>query len=198
MDNQKNSNNAPDWFHVMPEWKIKQFKDYIAKNEDTINILSKHQNWITTSPLTNDRRHPFEKQKASNIGTSKIMPKWMEIKFKNTKKEENLKSIEYYPIRQKCKKQMVFVDKELNPKKIKALDFNKNKSIFSYGDFRRSRDDERQDRDHDEPDGLQPDLRAEQRGDQRSQRAECEPDRHQPGRDALDDEEASGPRWRIF
>ena len=136
MDNQKNSSNAPDWFHVMPEWKIKQFKDYIAKNEDTINILSKHQNWITTSPLTNDRRHPFEKQKASNIGTSKIMPKWMEIKFKNNKKEENLKSIEYYPIRQKCKKQMVFVDKELNPKKIKALDFNKNKSIFSYGDFR--------------------------------------------------------------
>ena len=136
MDNQKNSNNAPDWFHVMPEWKIKQFKDYIAKNEDTINILSKHQNWITTSPLTNDRRHPFEKQKAPNIGTSKIMPKWMEIKFKNTKKEENLKSIEYYPIRQKCKKQMVFVDKELNPNKIKALDFNKNKSIFSYGDFR--------------------------------------------------------------
>ena len=70
MDNQKNSNNAPDWFHVMPEWKIKQFKDYIAKNEDTINILSKHQNWITTSPLTNDRRHPFEKQKAPNIGTN--------------------------------------------------------------------------------------------------------------------------------
>ena len=40
MDNQKNSSNAPDWFHVMPEWKIKQFKDYIAKNEDTINIFN--------------------------------------------------------------------------------------------------------------------------------------------------------------
>ena len=47
----------------MPDWKIKQYRDYIGKNEDTINILSKHQNWITTSPLTNDRRHPFEKQK---------------------------------------------------------------------------------------------------------------------------------------
>ena len=52
------------------------------ENEDTINVLSKHQNWITTSPLTNDRRHPFEKQKVSNTGTSKIMPKWMEMKFK--------------------------------------------------------------------------------------------------------------------
>lgn len=120
----------------MPDWKIKQYRDYIGKNEDTINILSKHQNWITTSPLTNDRRHPFEKQKTSNIGTSKIMPKWMELKFKNVKREENLKSTEYYPIRQKCKKQMVFVDKELNPKKIKVIDYDKNKSIFSYGDFR--------------------------------------------------------------
>ncbi len=120
----------------MPDWKIKQYRDYIGKNEDTINILSKHQNWITTSPLTNDRRHPFEKQKTSNIGTSKIMPKWMELKFKNMKREENLKSTEYYPIRQKCKKQMVFVDKELNPKKIKVIDYDKNKSIFSYGDFR--------------------------------------------------------------
>lgn len=120
----------------MPDWKIKQYKDYIAKNEDTIRVLSKHQNWITTSPLTNDRKHPFEKQMASNVETSKIMPKWMELKFRNTKREENLKSIEYYPIRQKCKKQMIFVDKDLNPKKNKILDYNKNKSLFSYGDFR--------------------------------------------------------------
>ena len=120
----------------MPDWKIKQYRDYIGKNEDTINILSKHQNWITTSPLTNDRRHPFEKQKVSNTGTSKIMPKWMEMKFKNVKREENLKSVEYYPIRQKCKKQMVFVDKDLNPKKNKVLDYDKNKSVFSFGDFR--------------------------------------------------------------
>ena len=136
MDNRIISNNSPGWFNVMPEWKIKQFRDYMARNEDTMSVLSKHQNWITISPFTNDRRHPFEKQKASNIGTSKIMPKWMEIKFKNVKKEENLKSVEYYPIRQKCKKQMVFVDKELNPKKLKPLDYDKNKSVFSYGDFR--------------------------------------------------------------
>jgi len=64
------------------------------------------------------------------------MPKWMEIKFKNAKKEENLKSTEYYPIRQKCKKQMALVDKDINPKKIKVVDFDKNRSVFSYGDFR--------------------------------------------------------------
>lgn len=69
--------------------------------------------------------------------TSKIMPKWMEIKHKNSKREELLKSIEYYPIRQKCKKQMVFVDKDLNPKKVKyPLDYNPNRSVFSFGDFR--------------------------------------------------------------
>ena len=120
----------------MPEWKINQFKEYLSKNEDTINILSKYQSWITTSPLTNDRRHPFEKQKTSYNETTKIMPKWMEIKFKNAKKEENLKSTEYYPIRQKCKKQMALVDKDINPKKIKVVDFDKNRSVFSYGDFR--------------------------------------------------------------
>ena len=120
----------------MPDWKIKQYKEYMAKNEDTINILSKHQSWITTSPLTNDRKHPFEKQKISNSETSKIMPKWMEPKYKNMKREENLKSVEYYPIRQKCKKQMLFVDKELNQRKTKIIDYDKNKSIFSYGDFR--------------------------------------------------------------
>ena len=69
--------------------------------------------------------------------TSKIMPKWMEIKHKNCKKEEeNLKSIEYYPITQKYKRLMVFVDKDINPPKNKILDYDKNKSIFNYGDFR--------------------------------------------------------------
>ena len=69
--------------------------------------------------------------------TSKIMPKWMEIKHKNYKKdEENFKSIEYYPIKQKCKRLMVFVDKDINPPKNIKIDYEKNRSVFSYGDFR--------------------------------------------------------------
>ena len=131
------SKNAPEWFNILPDWKIEQYKEHLAKNEDTINILSKHQNWITTSPRTYDRKHPLEKKKALNMEeTSKIMPKWMEIKHKINKREEDLKSIEYYPIRQKCKKLMVFVDKDINPPKNKVLSYDKNKSIFSYGDFR--------------------------------------------------------------
>ena len=133
----KVSKEAPQWFNFFPDWKIQQYKDYLAKNEDTVNIFSKHQGWITVSPKTNDRKRPLEKMKAANMEvTSKIMPKWMEIKHKNEKIIENLKSIEYYPIRQKCKKLMVFVDKELNPPKNKPLDFDPNKSIFSYIDFR--------------------------------------------------------------
>ena len=121
----------------MPDWKIKQFNDYLSRNEETINVISKHQNWITISPRTNDRKHPLEKSKALPFEeTSKIIPKWMEIKHKKFKQEENLKSIEYYPIRQKCKKLMVFVDKDINPPKNKVLNYDKNKSVFSYGDFR--------------------------------------------------------------
>ena len=47
--------------------------------------------------------------------TSKIMPKWMEIKHKSCKKEDDFKSIEYYPIKQKCKKLMAYVDKDITP-----------------------------------------------------------------------------------
>ena len=69
---------------------------------------------------------------------SVIVPKWMESKkHKNTKKqEENLKSVEYCPLKQKCKKLMVFVDKDINPPKNKFINYDKNRSIFSFGDFR--------------------------------------------------------------
>ena len=116
---------------------MEQFKKYLENNEDTINIFSKHQNWITVSPKTMDRNHPLEKSKAENMEvTSKIMPKWMEIKHKNIKKRENFKLEEYIPIKQKAKKLIVLVDKDLNPSKIKSIDFNPARSVFTYGDFR--------------------------------------------------------------
>ena len=84
-----------------------------------------------------DRKHPLEKMKAENMEvTSKIMPKWMEIKHKNSKKTEEFKLAEYFPIKQKAKKLIVFVDKELNPSKIKNIEYDPSRSIFTYGDFR--------------------------------------------------------------
>ena len=51
------------------------------KNEDTISIFSRYQNWITVTPKHKDRRHPLEKAKATKKEqTSRIMPKWMEIR----------------------------------------------------------------------------------------------------------------------
>ena len=84
-----------------------------------------------------DRNHPLEKMKAENMEvTSKIMPKWMEIVHKNVKKSEDFQPAEYFPIKQKAKKLIVFVDKELNPSKIKSVDYNPARSVFNYGDFR--------------------------------------------------------------
>jgi hypothetical protein len=131
----KISKDAPEWFNVVPEWKVKQFNDYIKKNEDTISIFSRYQNWITVDPKNMDRRHPLEKLKVNQmVQTSKIMPKWMELTHtKCGKSPENLKSVEYYPIKQKCKKQMLWVDKNLNVDRNK---YNPERSIFSYMDFR--------------------------------------------------------------
>ena len=110
----------------MPDWKLQQYKEHLARKEDTIRIISKHQNWITTTPMANDRRHPLEKLKVSKMEeTSRLMPKWMENKHKNCKREEEvLKSVEYSPIKQKCKKLMVFVDKDINPPKNKILNYS--------------------------------------------------------------------------
>jgi len=111
--------------------------DYIAKNETTLNILSKHQNWITVNSKTKDRRHPLEKNiQTEKETTSKIMPEWMESKYKYCKKEDDFKLVEYYPTKQKAKQLLSYVDKDLNPSKIKPPEYNKMKSIFSYCDFR--------------------------------------------------------------
>lgn len=64
------------------------------------------------------------------------MPKWMKITYNGDKKEDEFKSIEYYPIKQKCRKQMSLVDKDINFPKLKKIEIDKNRSIFNYGDFR--------------------------------------------------------------
>ena len=68
--------------------------------------------------------------------TSKIMPEWMESKYKLCKKEDDFKLVEYYPTKQKAKQLLSYVDKDLNPSKIKPPEYNKTKSVFSYCDFR--------------------------------------------------------------
>lgn len=135
----KISKDTPSWFNVCPEWKKKQFDDYLTRNEDTMRVLSKHQNWITINTKSRNRNKPLERMKIENMEkTSKIMPKWMETKFSKSqgKGKENFKLIEYYPIKQKCKKQMAYVDKVLNPPKNKHFDYFGERSVFSYGDFR--------------------------------------------------------------
>ena len=123
----------------MPEWKVKLFKEELIKKEDTIKVFSRYQNWITVTPKKQDRRKALEKIKILKKDvTSKLMPKWMEIKNKDIKiDKDKFKLMEYNnPLRQKANKMMVYVDKDINPKKLKPLKLNKNKSVFNFGDFR--------------------------------------------------------------
>ena len=69
--------------------------------------------------------------------TSKLMPRWMEIKTEKSKPIDLFKSTEYNnPVKQKGKKQMAFVDKELNMNKFKFSEYDPARSVFSYQDFR--------------------------------------------------------------
>ena len=125
----------------MPEWKVKLFKEDLAKKEETITVFSKNQNWLTVTPRNQDRRKALEKNKILDMDiTSKLMPKWMEIKHKkdhNFTNSDKFKSVEYnYPVKQKPKKMMAFVDKDLNPKRLLPLECNTNRSVFNLNDFR--------------------------------------------------------------
>lgn len=60
----------------------------------------------------------------------------MESKFNDCPLKNEFKLVEYYPIKQKSKQLLTYVDKDLNPSKIKPPKYNKMKSIFSYCDFR--------------------------------------------------------------
>ena len=131
------SNDAPDWFNIIPTWKIDQYNDYVGQNETTLNVLSKHQNWMTVDSKSKDRRHPLEKMIHTNKETtSKIMPRWMESKYKDSKLVDKFKLVEYYPQKFKIKQLLTYVDKDLNPSKIRPPEYFPCKSVFSYFDFR--------------------------------------------------------------
>lgn len=123
----------------MPDWKVKQLHEYFKKTEDTLNVLSKYQNWITVSTKTRNRKRPLEKLKPTNPNLNdKLLPSWMVIKGKNKfrKSDEVFKSIEYYPIKEKTRGRMILIDKNIAPSKIKLYKYNPNRSLFNYQDFR--------------------------------------------------------------
>ena len=137
----KISAGSPKWFHIIPDWKAKLFKEELEKKEDLITVFSKNQNWLTVTPRKQDRRKALEKNKILNMEvTSKLMPKWMDLKYKKDKNivdGDKFISVEYNnPLKQKPKKIMAFVDKELNKNKLKPIDFNPNRSVFNFYDFR--------------------------------------------------------------
>ena len=135
----KISKDAPKWFKIVPEWKVQLFKDDLVNKEDTIKVFSRYQNWITVDSKDQDRRKALERVRILKKDvTSRLMPEWMENKnIKNHINEDKFKLIEYnYPLRQKATKLMTYVDKDINPKILKPIIYNSNKSVFNFGDFR--------------------------------------------------------------
>ena len=134
----KISQGSPKWFNIVPNWKAKLLNDEIIKKQDTITVFSKNQNWLTVTPKKKDRRNALEKKRILDMDvTSRLMPRWMEIKTFKQKPVDLFKSIEYNnPVKQKTKRTMAFVDKELNLNRIKTVEYNPSRSVFSYQDFR--------------------------------------------------------------
>lgn len=110
----------------------------MAKKEDTITLLSRYRNWLTVTPKNRDRRKALERSKITKMEiTSKLMPKWMEIKSKADKSSDKFKSVEYNKaLKQKSQKMMALVDKDLNQQKINKIEYNPNRSVFNIHDFR--------------------------------------------------------------
>jgi len=133
-----NSKDSPEWFKIIPEWKRTQFKEYLAKNEDSIRVISKHNGWISISPKTNNRLLPLEKFTMDKENHKKILPKWMNLKYyKNYSKEDDIfKKVQYNPMKMRNRKMMLLVDKNLNPKFINKSVFLPERSIFNFQDFR--------------------------------------------------------------
>ena len=105
------SKEYPEWFNIFPEQKQAQLKEYLAKNEESIQILSKHQGWIHVSPKTNNRSNPLEKKTLDEEKHRKILPNWMNIKI--DKKQKDL--FKSYP--------NILINKN-NIKKIKIFIYN--------------------------------------------------------------------------
>ena len=111
-------------------------KEHFSKKDENLHVFSKHKGWITISPKTNNRLLPFEKSILDVEKHQKIIPKWMNLNSCRNRslKNDEFKSVEFFPHLNKSKNMMMLVDKYLNPK------LNKSglghRSIFNYQDFR--------------------------------------------------------------
>ena len=135
----ENSEQAPEWFNINPDWKKNQLNNFYEKNEDVLNIFSRQQKWITVSTKTKSRKYPLEKVNSTlEKNHNFLVPKWMIIKHDNIPKDD-LKSVEFNPFCSKNKKTYVLVDKNLNMNKKQIMKNNgvdESRSIFSFQDFR--------------------------------------------------------------
>lgn len=105
----------------------------MAKNEESIQILSKHQGWIHVSPKTNNRSNPLEKKTLDEEKHRKILPNWMNIKI-DKKQKDLFKSYPNILINKNNNKMMILFDKNLDSKINKSI--SSHRSIFNYQDFR--------------------------------------------------------------
>lgn len=101
MSRTKISDEAPNWFHIVNDKKLKDWNEALAKNEETISVFSRYNKWITVTPKNKNRKKALEKIKIQKMEeTSKIMPNWMQIKISKDKiKEDNMRQSEYQSMR---------------------------------------------------------------------------------------------------
>jgi len=114
------SKESPQWFNALTE-ESKKNLDEKLKNDGTVFVLSKFQNWITVTPELRNRNQPLEKARVKLDHESKIMPQWMQIQA--TKPVDPFMKLNMVNHNHKV---TLLVEKSQN----------ENKSVFASGDYR--------------------------------------------------------------
>ena len=121
--------NYPSYLRYMDNPNYRNIKHTNAVGEpiDMIHIVSRNQGWITVYPETNDRKHPLEKKRQSDVTEVNVLsPIWMQVRHQKPK-EQPMKAMSINADPRTKGDRTILVDKQQPNRSIyKLLDHSKS------------------------------------------------------------------------